>query len=265
MYLMTVAADDGVMPQTREHAAVLHALGIGSGVVAVTKSDLADPELAMVEASELLPGLSWSSLGAHRRGARPSSGPRRPGGRASCEAEQGRQGTAAAAHRPRVHDPRRRDGGHRDTVVWVDRSLETRSRSCPTGWGAGPRGADPRCGCASEPRAGQRVAVDLTGVAVGEIDTWRGAGTPATRICGRRTLIDAELVVRGREPEHGARVQVHHGARESPARLAWLGGPFWQVRLEQPLVPVPGDRLVIRQIAPPDTIGGGTVLDAKPA
>src|SRR5437660_3114161 len=56
LYLLTVAADDGVMPQTREHAAVLRALGVGAGVVAVTKSDLADAELAMVEASELLPG-----------------------------------------------------------------------------------------------------------------------------------------------------------------------------------------------------------------
>src|SRR5881275_291676 len=55
LYLMTVAADDGVMPQTREHAAVLHSLGIAAGVVAVTKSDLADPEPAMLEAAELLP------------------------------------------------------------------------------------------------------------------------------------------------------------------------------------------------------------------
>src|SRR5205807_5404417 len=55
LYLMTVAADDGVMPQTREHVAVLRALGIAVGVVAVTKADLADPELAMLEASELLP------------------------------------------------------------------------------------------------------------------------------------------------------------------------------------------------------------------
>src|SRR5205807_7851473 len=64
MYLMTVAADDGVMPQTREHAAVLHALGVGAGVVAVTKADLADPELAMVEASELLPGAELVAVSA---------------------------------------------------------------------------------------------------------------------------------------------------------------------------------------------------------
>src|SRR5437588_1002277 len=56
LYLMTVAADDGVMPQTREHAAVLKALGIEHGVVAVTKSDLADPSRAMAASSDLLPG-----------------------------------------------------------------------------------------------------------------------------------------------------------------------------------------------------------------
>src|SRR5579862_2286920 len=50
LFLMTIAADDGVMPQTREHAAVLRALAIDTGVVAVTKSDLADPDLALIEA-----------------------------------------------------------------------------------------------------------------------------------------------------------------------------------------------------------------------
>src|SRR5213595_1320312 len=55
LYLMVVAADDGVMPQTREHAAVLRGLGIESGVVAVTKADLADPGPATEEAAELLP------------------------------------------------------------------------------------------------------------------------------------------------------------------------------------------------------------------
>src|SRR6185436_9797401 len=56
LYLMVVAADDGVMPQTREHAAVLTALGVATGVVAVTKADVADPARAAAEASELLPG-----------------------------------------------------------------------------------------------------------------------------------------------------------------------------------------------------------------
>ena len=65
---MVVAADDGVMPQTREHAAVLAALGVDVGVVAVTKSDLADPERAAAEAAELLPGAEIVAVSA-RTGA----------------------------------------------------------------------------------------------------------------------------------------------------------------------------------------------------
>jgi selenocysteine-specific elongation factor len=78
-------------------------------------------------------------------------------------------------------------------------------------------------------------------------------------------LIDARLDLRDdHELEHGTRVHVHHGTREAPARVAWLGGDFYQLRLEQQLVPASRDRLVIRQIAPPDTLGGGTVLDPRP-
>ena len=107
------------------------------------------------------------------------------------------------------------------------------------------------------------MAVNLTGLAVDDID--RGDVLASAGADLRPTyLIDAELFFEADEPDSGVRVQVHHGTRESAARLAWLGGRFWQIRLEHELVPVRGDRLVIRQIAPPDTIGGGTVLDAHP-
>src|ERR687885_703091 len=56
MFLLCVAADDGVMPQTREHLAVLHGLGVTAGVVAITKADIGEPELAAEEVSELVPG-----------------------------------------------------------------------------------------------------------------------------------------------------------------------------------------------------------------
>jgi selenocysteine-specific elongation factor len=111
--------------------------------------------------------------------------------------------------------------------------------------------------------AGQRVAVNLVGVAVADVE--RGDVLAATDTdVGPTYLIDARLDFVDREPNHGERVHVHHGTRETPARVAWLGGHFWQLRLEQPLVPLAGDRLVIRQIAPPDTIGGGVVLDPHP-
>jgi selenocysteine-specific elongation factor len=57
------------------------------------------------------------------------------------------------------------------------------------------------------------------------------------------------------------RAHVHHGTREAPARLADLGDGLWQARLERPLLARAGDRVVVRAIAPPDTLGGGVVLD----
>ena len=59
-------------------------------------------------------------------------------------------------------------------------------------------------------------------------------------------------------------MQVHHGTREAPARVVPLGGGFAQLRLEAPLVAAAGDRVILRQMAPPDTIGGGVVVDAAP-
>ena len=74
-------------------------------------------------------------------------------------------------------------------------------------------------------------------------------------------VVDAVLDLR--DELRGRRVMVHHGTRAVPARLAALGDGLWQVRLEAPLLAAAGDRLVVRSVAPPDTLGGGTVLDPR--
>jgi selenocysteine-specific elongation factor len=262
LYLMTVAADDGVMPQTREHARVLQALDVTTGVVAVTKSDLADPEIAMIEASELLPGAEIVAVSA-------------PTGDGLDELRAALDGTAARA--------RSRAEASSDTRLHIDRVFTIRGAGTvvtgtlwsgaivrgeelvvlPQGLRARVRGVQIHDHPVPEAPAGQRVAVNLTGIAVSEVargDVLVRAGSEL-----RPTyLLDAQLRFDEREPEHHERVQVHHGTREAPARLAWLGGRFWQIRLEHQLVPKAGDRLVVRQIAPPDTLGGGLVLDAHP-
>jgi selenocysteine-specific elongation factor len=263
LFLMTIAADDGVMPQTREHAAVLEALRVRAGVVAVTKSDIADPEVALIEASELFPDSEAVAVSA-RTGA-------------------GIDELRAALDRASAGIASRADGEESPARLHVDRVFTIRGAGTvvtgtlwsgqigrgdeldvlPEGRRVRVRGVQVHDQSLDHAPAGQRVAVNLTGVAVDVImrgDVLVGAGSkvrPSYRV-------DAELEFAVDEPEHAARVQIHHGTREAPARLTWLGGRFWQVRLEQPIVPAAGDRLVVRRIAPPDTLGGGRVLDPRP-
>jgi selenocysteine-specific translation elongation factor len=181
-YVIVVAADEGITAQTREHAALLRALGVEHGVSVVTKVDLADPTEAVRAIEEMIPG------------------------------------TRAQAASARTGDGLRGVG---DAVAAVLARLPTR--------------ADPAAGVF-------------------------GGGRPP----GVTRVIDAALDFgprREREPEHGVKVVVHLAGRESPARLARLGGRFWQVRLDEPLAAAAGDRFVIRQTNPPDTLGGGIVLD----
>jgi selenocysteine-specific elongation factor len=262
LYLMAVAADDGVMPQTREHATVLRALGIQTGVIAVTKSDLADPEVALLEATELLPGVEAVAVSA-RTGA--GLHDLRQALQRAADSAQSR---AEASGQTRLHIDRAFTIRGAGTVVtgtlWSGRiGRGDELALLPAGRHVRVRGVHVHDQPLNQAAAGQRVAVNLVGVSLADVERGDVLADPDADI--RPTyLVDAQLDFAHREPEHGDRVQVHHGTRETPARVAWLGGAFWQLRLEQPLVPVVGDRLVIRQIAPPDTIGGGKALDGHP-
>ncbi len=111
--------------------------------------------------------------------------------------------------------------------------------------------------------AGGRVAVNLTNVSREEVERGDVLASAGAVVAPTYLIDAASRVRRSAEPEHGDRVQVHHGTRESPARLAWLGRSLLAAPARATARPRPGDRVVIRQIAPPDTLGGGTVLDAR--
>jgi selenocysteine-specific elongation factor len=262
LFLMTIAADDGVMPQTREHARILEALDLKAGVVAITKADLTEPDVAMLEAAELLPGLEVVAV--------------------STRDGRGLDDLLAALERAAQRLPSRAET-RSPARLHVDRSFTIHGAgTVVTGtlWSGAitrgdqlvllpgarrvrARGVEVHDQPVPVALAGQRVAVNLTGMSVSEVQRGDVLAAPDAEIAPTY-LIDAQLHFPGLRPEHGDRVHVHHGTRETPARVAWLGGSFWQLRLEQPLVPAAGDRLVIRQIAPPDTLGGGAVLDAQP-
>jgi selenocysteine-specific elongation factor len=263
MFLLCVAADDGVMPQTREHMAVLRQLGVRDGVVAVTKSDVGEPELAAEEAAELVPGASIVRVSALRR--------------TGLDELLDALGTVAARLPGRA-------GGEGSTRLHVDRSFTLHGigtvvtgtlwagslaagdvvRVLPRGLEARVRSVQVHDVAVEQASAGQRVALNLVGVG------WREVGRGDVVVVGDGVrpgyLLDVAVTMEeGARPlKRGTRLQVHHATREAPARVVPLGDGFAQLRLEAPLVAAPGDRLILRQVAPPDTIGGGVVVDAAP-
>jgi selenocysteine-specific elongation factor len=251
LFLMVVAADDGVMPQTREHAAVLRALGVTAGVVAVTKTDLAPPPpLAdQFPSARIVPCSATTGEGvAEVAAALDEVAAALPSRAASPD--------AAVLHVDRAFTIRGAGTVVTGTLWSGEVGRGDRLRLLPAEREVRVRGVQVHDEAVERAEAGQRVAVNLVGVDVREVargDVLAGEALAATYV------VDAALDAEGLE--HGARVHVHHGTREAPARLAELGGRFWQLRLEKPLLARPGDRLVIRSIAPPDTLGGGVVLD----
>jgi selenocysteine-specific elongation factor len=259
MFLLVIAADDGVMPQTVEHLCVLRALDVSRGVVAVTKADLADPAPALSAARELLPGVQAIACSA-RTGA-------------------GVAALAGALERVAAGMRSRAEGGG-GCVLHIDRVFSIhgagtvltgtlwsgelrrgeRLRLLPDRRPVRVRAIQVHDEKRESAAAGQRVAVNVTGatrehVRRGDVLASEGMSLRASR------RLDCALELHGRLADH-ERVQVHHGTRESAARFVHLGGCFWQVRLERPLLAAAGDRLVVRRISIPDTLGGGTVLDA---
>jgi selenocysteine-specific elongation factor len=256
LYLMVVAADDGVMPQTVEHAAVLAGLGVTRGVVAVTKADLTDPAPAVHAARELMGGSEVVACSARSR--------------------QGVDAVAAALDRAAARLTGRA-AAPGEALLHVDRSFTIHGAGTvvtgtlwsgsvgrgdvlvllPAGRQVRVRGVQVHDEPVERADAGQRVALNLVGVdrrAVARGDVLTASGTLAPT-----TVVDAALTLR--DAEHGMRVHVHHGTREAPARLASLGADLWQLRLERPLLARAGDHVVVRSVAPPDTLGGGVVID----
>ena len=257
LFLMVVAADDGVMPQTREHAAVLGALGVGVGVVAVTKADVADPGRATEEAAELLPGAPVVAVSARTGAGLPEllDALDEAAARTAARAEGG----AAVLHVDRVFTIHGA-GTVVTGTLWSGSVARGDELSVlPRGLRARVRGVQVHDATVDRAGAGQRVAVNLV-LGRDELrrgDVLVGPGDGAPRATFR---LDARLDCSIEHP----RVTVHHGTRETLARAVHLAGDEWQLRLDSQLVAATGDRLVIRSVAPPDTLGGGTVLDPAP-
>jgi selenocysteine-specific elongation factor len=279
LVLLVVAADEGVMPQTREHLAICGLLGARRGVVALTKRDLVDDDMLGLARAEVEEVIAGSPL----RGAPVVACSSVTGGGLH---ELGRAVDAALAGLP----PRLDRGRPR---LFVDRAfalpgfgpvvtgtldsgtLHTGDELgvLPAGLRARVRGLQRHGERLERATPGDRTAVNLAGVDREQLGRGMALVPPGSLAPARRldlrleVLEDAPVGVR-----HNAGVVVHLGTAEVPARAWLLDGAalepgeagYAQLQLAAPLTAAPGDRVVVRRASPQATLGGGAVLDVTP-
>ncbi|MDF2617441.1 MAG: selenocysteine-specific translation elongation factor [Xanthobacteraceae bacterium] len=278
--LLIVAADDGVMPQTREHLALLDLLGISSGLVALTKTDLADEDRRAEVEAEIAALLDGTSL--ERAEIVPVSAVTGEGIddlRARLVAA-GRDFSARAAEgRFRLAVDRSFTLAGAGTVV-TGTVLSGRVRVgdqlivSPSGIAARVRSIHAQNRKAEEGRAGDRCALNLAGEGVSHEAIHRGDMVLDAALHAPTERIDASLRVLAGEPKPLGQwfpVRFHHGSVEVGARLVPLsddsippgGEGLVQIVLERPIAAAAGDRYVIRDTSAQRTIGGGKLIDLR--
>jgi selenocysteine-specific elongation factor len=277
--LLVIAADEGIMPQTREHLAILDLLRVQRGIVALTKADLVDEEwleLVREEVTEYLlpttlaqapivPVSAFSGQGLPELLARLEQ---------MFEKSQDRQNIA----RPRLPVDRVFSLTGFGTIVTgtlLDGSFRTGQEIevFPQGLRSRIRGLQTHQHSVDMAQAGTRVAINLANVA--RSDIMRGDVVALPGQLHATMLIDARISLladAAHSLAHNTPVDFYSGSQEIPARVRLLdvdelqaGSSAWvQLRLSRPAVLARRDRFILRIPSPSNTIGGGEVVDVRP-
>jgi selenocysteine-specific elongation factor len=265
LFLLVVAADDAVMPQTVEHLAVIELLGVERGVVALTKADLVDDELlalARADVEQFLAGTPYAGTPIVAVSARDGRGlPELLAALAAAAAEVA---------------GRRRDGPARLPVdrVFVLKGIGVvatgtlwrgvvrpgdRLVVVPGGATVTVRGVQTHDQAIEAASAGRRVALNLRGAERAGLERGVVLVSPARAeaVPPARSFAAAARLIAGARPlRTGERVRLHHGTAQHVARLSFLD--------RRELAPGEGTVAIVRSLSPGHTIGGGVVLDASP-
>ena len=273
--LLVVAADSGVMPQTREHLLILRLLGIPMVIVAMTKSDLVNSEWIELVRSDVLSLFEQTGLKAPTVVTCSSKT-----GDGLIELREALAQSLATANARTAGDIFRLPVDRAFTVkgtgtvvtgtVWSGSLLADDSvRVLPTGRHARVRRIEQHGKPSNRADAGSRAAVALAGVDVGEVS--RGAVVVTDEHWSATTMFEAVItlesdIASGITPR--TRLRLHAGASESGCRLASARRPQESSKLsmarvitDSPVTLRGGDRFVLRLPAPLRTIGGGVVVD----
>lgn len=279
--LLVVAADDGLMPQTHEHLAILELLGVRRGAVALTKIDRVDERRRREVEGEVQGALGATALSAARLFGVNATAAAHPG----IEALRQHLEEAAAAT-PVLSDNRLFRlavdrvftlAGHGTVVTGTVFSGSVRSGDTHTVMPAGRpvrvRSIHAQNRPAEIGRAGQRCALNLAGLEKSAVARGDWLADPrllvaSTRLDVRLTLLSGrELRLEAWAPLHvhlGTTHRLAHAVPLAPARLAAGGTGQVQLVFDSPLAALAGDRLIARDARAQHTIGGGVVLDPAP-
>lgn len=277
--MLVVAADEGIMPQTVEHLDILSILGISKGVVVITKTDLAEPELVELveeEIKELTEGTFLQDAPVIPVSVYEKKGLEELKSvlKTLCDSlpERSRKkhfrlpidriftlkGFGTVVTGTLMEGTLRKD---QDVVLYPE-NVPVRIRSVQVHG----QGVD-------EAYAGQRAAVNLPDRKKSEI--LRGDVLASVNSLFPSRMLDVRLEVlkhARREVKHGSRVHIYHGTKELLGKIVLMNRDslkagescYAQLRLEEETAAKKGDRFVIRFYSPVETLGGGTVLDACP-
>ena len=277
--LLIVAADESVMPQTREHFEICRLLRISQGIVVLTKSDAADPEtreLVRQDVADLVKGSFLQSAEVIEVSAKTGEG--LDALRAALVAQAQRvapRPTGRAARLPidRAFTMKGFGTVITGTLVAGRIGVDEELQLLPSGRVVKVRGIQVHGAVATEATAGQRTAINLGGIEVGEVPRGETLTRAGTLSVTRRVDAVTDLLDSTKALKHGARVRLHHGTAEVLGRVSIAGvdpeiapgaRAFVRLRLERPVALTRGDRFIIRAYSPPVTIGGGVVLDPAP-
>jgi len=303
LVMLVIAADESVMPQTREHFDICRLLQVSAGLIALTKIDVADPDLqtlAALEARELTAGSFLEDAPIVGVSARTGDGLdalRRALVDAARRAPIRRTERAMRLPIDRVFSARGFGTVVTGTLIEGRVAVGDELVILPRELTATARGLHVHGEARSSATAGERVAVNLGGVELA--DAARGDSLSAPGSIGSTLRLDAcvEMLADAVPLRHGMRVRFHQGttellgrvsvaassdgaadeaspgagrglARASVAATAVEIAPgargYVRLRLESPAVLTRGDRFILRSYSPSITIGGGVVLDPEP-